>query len=570
MATRHEALEIPEILRLISSYLPGPDFTSCLQTCRSFHTILSPLLYNTLTLCPKEYKRPTPEAVLKYIHLVGHIKFDFFISTQYLLLGFKNLHSITISNWRGPGKEDYEFTKDGIDSEIMEALLVVIRENPELRKWTLFDPKPRPSGEVWRELSSLKKMDPPTASGQVVPLRPGQNRGVDILDLTHISVTHDAKHWFLRACADAQELRMLGVSFMVANGKPDNCQAFLQLQRCPPQGRKVEIVEFSGYNVIDQLTFLSHLVEARSIGWMSPAIGQMPIQTLPLPTLADLKQFIKPTTWPKLRALDLTGIPGRQLVKFSDECIAHILDCVPEHQLEEFKLQGSTFGPLGAKALRRQFSCLQDLRLEPDGIDAQSEFIQEAMESCPKLKVLRAGMFSVRHMRQGKPWICRGLKELAVHVDLESDRDGAVIDKKVHKDPAYWTKYSSSRRYVFEQIGKLTELVELDTSMPSYSYGREMSYVNLSQSYRHPYWTLDYQLPHGLDELGGLKKLERLDFSNTLQDLLQTDLEWMLENWPRLNMVTGELVRKADRHKELAAFLLERGGVQIGRSRHSR
>ncbi|KAF9139241.1 hypothetical protein BG015_002119 [Linnemannia schmuckeri] len=543
MAARHEALEIPEILRRISSYLPpGPDFTSCLQTCRFFHTILTPLLYNTLTLCPLENKRPTPEAVQRYIHLIGHLKFDFFMSAQYLRLGFKNLHSITISNRRIPGEnDDYEFTQVGIDSEVMEALLVVIRENPALRRWTLWNPKPRPSAKVWRELSSLKKRDPPATGGQSVSVRPDFYRGVDILDITHISVTHEAKHWFLRACADARELRMLAVAFMVANGKPDNCQSFLQLEKRPPQGRKVEIVEFSGYNVIDQLTFLSHLVEAWSIAWTSPAAGRLPIQTLPLPTLTDLKQFIKPTTWPKLRALDLTGIPGRQLVKFSDECIAHILDCVPDNQLEEFKLQGSMFGPLGAQALRRQFPCLQDLRLEPDGIDAQSAFLQEVMESCPKLQVLQAGMFSVGHMRRGKAWICHGLKKLAVHVDLESDRDGAVVDKKIHKDPAYWTKYSSSRRYVFERLGKLTELQELDTSMPCYAYGRGMSYINLSHSYRHPYWTLDYQLLHGLDELVGLKKLERLDFSNTLQDLLQMDLEWMVENWPSLKMVTGDL-----------------------------
>ncbi|KAG9062338.1 hypothetical protein KI688_005253 [Linnemannia hyalina] len=234
---------------------------------------------------------------------------------------------------------------------------------------------PRPSAEIWRELSSLKKRDPPASGGQPVPLRPGFNRGVDILDLTRVSVTHEAKYWFLRTCADAKELRMLEVAFMVANGKPDNCQLFLQLKKRRPQGRKVEIVEFNGYNVIDQLTYLSHLVEARSITWISPVAGRLPIQTLPLPTLVDLKQFITPTTWPKLRALDLTGIPRRQLVKFSDECIAHILDCVPDSQLEVFKLQGSTFGPLGAKALKKQFPCLQDLRLEPDGIDAQSEFL---------------------------------------------------------------------------------------------------------------------------------------------------------------------------------------------------
>ncbi|KAF9144386.1 hypothetical protein BGX30_012960 [Mortierella sp. GBA39] len=570
MATRHEALEIPEILRRITSHLPAgsPDFTSCLQTCRSFHTILTPLLYNTLTLCPLEHKRPSPHAVQRYIHLVGHLKLDFFISAEYLRLGFKNLHSITVSNRRVAGEnEKYEFTQVGVDSEVMEALLVVIRENPALRRWTLWSPMPRPSAEFWRELSSLKKRDPPATGGQPVPLRPGFNRGVDILDLTRVPVTHEAKHWFLRACADAKELRTWEVAFMVANGKPDNCQLFLQLEKRPPQGRKVEIVEFNGYNVIDQLTFLSHLVEARSITWTSPVAGRLPIQTLPLPTLADLKQFITPTTWPKLRALDLTGIPGRQLVMFSDRCIAHILDCVPDNQLEEFKLQGSTFGPLGARALRKQFPCLQELRLEPNRIDAQSEFLQEVMESCPKLQVLSAGMFSVHHMRHGKEWVCLGLKELAVHVDMESDRDWEAVDKMDLIDPAYWDKYSSSRRYVFARLGKLTELVELDTSFPYCTRGGGMSHIEFSHLFSHPYWTLDYRLIHGLDELAGLKKLERLDFSNTPQDLLQTDLEWMVENWPRLKMLTGDLMRGVERNR---VFLEERGGIQIGRSRRLR
>ncbi|KAG0375830.1 hypothetical protein BGX24_008604 [Mortierella sp. AD032] len=557
MATRHEALEIPEILRRISSYLPGPDFTSCLQTCHSFHTILTPLLYNQLTLVQKEEKRPTLEALARYIHLVGALKFEHFMSAEYLNVGFKGLHSIHMVNMN----MNNEF-QVGTVEEIMNALLRIIRENPALRKWTLCNPWPRLSSDVWKELSSLKNNPTQGEPGQQLAVR---SRGCDVLDLTSISVTHDAKHWFLRACADARELRVLNVSFMVANGNPDNCQLFLQLDKRPPQGRRVEIVEFNGYDVINQLTFLSHLVEARHIAWTSPAAGRIPIQTRPLPTLEDLKQFIKPTTWPKLRSLDLTGIPGRQLVKFSDECIGHILSCLPDNQLEEFKLQGSTFGPLSAAELRRQFSCLQDLRLEPAGLLEQSELIQEVMESCPKLKVLRAGMFSVGHMRRGKPWVCHGLKELAVQIDLESDRNGAVVDKTVDHD-TYVEKHAASRRYVFERLAKLTELVELDTSLPYYGHG-DMTYYMLSNRYQSPYWTLEYQIPCGLDQLAVLKKLETLKFSNNYQRIYKEDLAWLADNLPSLKTICAELHRNPDKYKELAAFLLEKG-VAMGEQRY--
>ncbi|KAF9905972.1 hypothetical protein EC991_001131 [Linnemannia zychae] len=557
--TRHEALEIPEILRRISSYLPGADFTSCLLTCRSFHTILTPLLYNQLTLVKQEDKRPTLEALRRYVHLIGALKFEYFISAEYLLAGFKGLHSIHIVN--SGGNREFQM---GTDAEIMDALLRVIRENPALRKWSLHNPWPRLSSDVWKELSSLKKYPIQEGPGQQQQ-QAVQRQGVDVLELISISVAHDAKHWFLRACADAKELKMLDVSFMMARGNLDNCQLFLQLDKYPPQGRRVEIVEFNGYDVINQLTFLSHLVEARHIAWTSPAAGRMPIQTRPLPTLEDLKQFIKPTTWPKLRSLDLTGIPGRQLVKFSDECIRHILDCLPDNQLEVFKLQGSIFGPLGTSALKRQLACLQDLRLEPAGIIEQSALIQEVMESCPKLKVLRAGMYSVGHMRRGKPWVCLGLKELAVQIDLESDRDGAVVDKTVEYDAVYFEKHAMSRRYVFERLGKLTELVELDTSLPYYGHG-DMTYYMLSNRYNSPYWTLEYQIPFGLDQLAGLKKLERLNISNNHQRINQKDLLWMIENWPNFKIFTGELDRNPNKHKEIAAFLLDKG-VEMGKHR---
>ncbi|KAG0277776.1 hypothetical protein BGZ95_005360 [Linnemannia exigua] len=560
MTTQHEALEIPEILRRISTYLPGPDFTSCLQTCHSFHTILTPLLYNQLTLVQKEEKRPTLEALARYAHLVGALKFEHFMSAEYLNVGFKGLYSIHIVHMI----RSREF-QVGTDEEIMDALLRIIRENPALRKWTLHNPWPRLSSKVWKELSSLKKNPTQGGSDQRQQLAV-QSRGCDVLDLTSITVTHDAKHWFLRACADARELRILDVSFMVAGGNPDNCQLFLQLDKRPPQGRRVEIVEFHGYDVIHQLTFLSHLVEARHISWTSPAAGRMPIQTRPLPTLEDLKQFIKPTTWPKLRSLDLTGIPGRQLVRFSDECISHILGCLPDSQLEEFKLQGSTFGPLSAAELKRQLSCLQDLRLEPAGIQEQSALIQEVMESCPKLKVLRAGMISVGHMRRGKPWVCHGLKELAVQIDLESDRDGAVVDKEVDYDTVYFEKHAASRRYVFERLSKLTELVELDTSLPYYGHG-DLTYYLLSNRYQSPYWTLEYQIPYGLDQLASLKKLEKLKWSNNHQRIYKEDLAWMADNLPSLKTICAEFDRNATKHKEMAAFLLEKG-ITVGAHRY--
>ncbi|KAF9929089.1 hypothetical protein FBU30_001875 [Linnemannia zychae] len=539
MTSRNEALEIPEILRRIALYLPKPDFTSLLQTCQSFHTILTPLLYNNLTLVKEDEKRPSVEAVQRYIHLIGALKFEGFLSLDYLVLGFKHLHSIHLVN-------NNEYTVLGDYDEIMKGFLKIIDENPALTKWSLQNPWPRLSSEAWKRLSSVNGPLSGSTQGEDLTVQSIQNsrqsRGLDYLSVSCMSVSYDAQPWFLRACADAKELKMWDVSFMLG-GPKYMFQPYLHLKDRPPQVRDAQIAEFNGFSVIEQLEFLSYLVEARHIKWMSPARGRLPLQRRPLPTLEDIEKFIQSTTWPKIRSLDLSGIYDRQIMKFPDQCIAHILNCIPENQLEKFNSENSEFGPLSLVAIRRQFPCLQEIVLEPEGIVFQSEMIQEIMESCPKLRVLEAGMLSVGHIRSGKPWVCLGLKKLSVHFDLESDRNGTVKGNSKEEIRAYYKKFEASQRYVFEQVGRLTELIELCTSMPPKGSirGYYRTYFQLSNAYRDPYWTLYYAVSYGLGLLANLKKLEKLVLSNTRQHTYTEDLEMMVEQWPRLRLIVGAL-----------------------------
>ncbi|KAG0012601.1 hypothetical protein BGZ82_002484, partial [Podila clonocystis] len=65
----------------------------------------------------------------------------------YLGSGFNNLKSLTLRN----DEELHQF-RQGTDQEIMDALLKLIKENPRLTQWTIEDPHPTLSVEVWEAI----------------------------------------------------------------------------------------------------------------------------------------------------------------------------------------------------------------------------------------------------------------------------------------------------------------------------------------------------------------------------------------------------------------------------------
>lgn len=124
------------------------------------------------------------------------------------------------------------------------------------------------------------------------------------------------------------------------------------------------------------------------------------------------------------------------------------------------------------------------------------------------------------------PWVCLGLKTL--HVIMTGDPQNVWLNR-------------SLQHRLFHQLGRLSRLQQL-------SLGHCILWM-YENGYSHH--GLDFTLDAGLANLSGLKKLEELNLEGIYQRMGQKDVEWMLENWPRLRVVEGELHHRREERVKL-------------------
>lgn len=138
------------------------------------------------------------------------------------------------------------------------------------------------------------------------------------------------------------------------------------------------------------------------------------------------------------------------------------------------------------------------------------------------------------NMAKDAPWVCLGLKTL--HVIMTGDSQNVWLNR-------------SLQHRLFHQLGRLSQLQHL-------SLGHCILWM-YENGYSHH--GLDFTLDAGLENLSGLKKLEELNLEGIYQRMGERDVEWMLENWPRLRVVEGELHHRREERLKLNELMEKRG-----------
>ncbi|KAK3846559.1 MAG: hypothetical protein J3R72DRAFT_434095 [Linnemannia gamsii] len=108
---------------------------------------------------------------------------------------------------------------------------------------------------------------------------------------------------------------------------------------------------------------------------------------------------------------------------------------------------------------------------------------------------------------------------------------------------------SSLQHRLFHQLGRLSNLQQL-------SLGHCILWMYENGVSHHG---LDFTLEAGLDQLAGLKKLEELNLEGIYQRMGEKDVRWMLEHWPRLRVVEGELHYRREERVKLDILMEQRG-----------
>ncbi|KAF9086020.1 hypothetical protein BGX27_003289, partial [Mortierella sp. AM989] len=286
-------------------------------------------------------------------------------------------------------------------------------------------------------------------------------------------------------------------------------------------------------------------MEWLKIAYMFPHLESVDLATRDhQPVVQELSQHAVENSWPWSRACRFRFDQSQ----LSSEDMSRFLGCIEADRV--WRVPYARMTTQSFEDLSRHFDSLEELDLGVSSA-AVSYMIQEILELCPRLMVLRGYRVSFLDIAHGGPWACRSLKSLKLFFDpsATSVSRPALSPTAVKtlyglaaspSSPVPTTTTSSSTssssptdttvpidlgQLVLQNLGALSDLEELDVGRPTI-----------------PNKTgIEFSREKGLERLVGLKKLKVLRFKHTKQYMEDGDIAWMLSSWPELKVVQGLL-----------------------------
>ncbi|KAG0327111.1 hypothetical protein BGZ99_008326 [Dissophora globulifera] len=284
-----------------------------------------------------------------------------------------------------------------------------------------------------------------------------------------------------------------------------------------------------------------------AIKWQVPSASTP--QTIGSHTIGFLDELAQ-DPWP-FRYLDSLDLPWTGL---NDDDLARTLRQL--NRLRVLRVIGSQFGRLSLHELlidkmilsggrgQRDIPLCNTLETLDLGAcrDVSSDMAQMLLSHCPNLRHFTADRISINDIAEGieghgEGWVCNGLRELEIHVDLYGTNSRISSDMM-----SFW------QHAAYTQLGRLTELRILNLTFASKAPPGGV--INR---------TLDLRLKAGLNILSKLKCLEELSFlHDPLQRMGVDEAIWMIEQWPKLHSLVGRLSDDKKLRRRVKAMLSSR------------
>jgi len=208
-------------------------------------------------------------------------------------------------------------------------------------------------------------------------------------------------------------------------------------------------------------------------------------------------------------------------------------------------------GRVTMSALAMHYSTLEQLRLH-GGNDLPTWYLVQALRSCPHLHIL-----SYINLSDGgsvvdgmafvdldpdtglfKPWRCEGSLKVFEFMIAGIPRPDLENESLVAE--AYPGQGREIQSQVYDRLGRLTNLETLRMG---------------DQCGKFQYDCLEMSLESGLDKLSGLKSLKELNIESLATKIGIKEVQWMVENWPKLSTIYG--LDGRGRHVEAVEWLWE-------------
>ncbi|KAI8348100.1 hypothetical protein B0O80DRAFT_186879 [Mortierella sp. GBAus27b] len=232
----------------------------------------------------------------------------------------------------------------------------------------------------------------------------------------------------------------------------------------------------------------------------------------------DMAARFETGTWSKLRELKLSFYG-------SDAQLAKIIGGI--ETATKLEVLGCEFDQLSLVSLRRHFQSLKYLCIVNYSA-AVSPMVTEALTSCPQLEVLRVGIVMSQDIISSRPWVCEhSMRTFSASFKITNEEDS---------DDHHWR--------ILQRLSRFVNLESLALS-------------NYCSSYNP--WQMDLRLSGCLEQLATLKKLKDLRFVFYDPQLTSANIEWMINHWKNLELVSGILNPNKSVNGDLSAMLTQAG-----------
>ncbi|KAF9290392.1 hypothetical protein BGZ68_007153 [Mortierella alpina] len=564
-------LDLPELRYLLSTTYLCSDTKSlacCARVCRSWHATFNPILWRCLPvsrLLPQT--KLSFEAISQNAHLVQHLRVgrmdradlypmgncrslkSLFVEDERTLSDWDNYLGLTSQVLHAQGNETHDESLDGKLSREHEVvarknrwivlLIMLIRQNPGLRKLCLTMDRFEPTAEFWEAISA-----DPKSLHTIVP-------NIRHLECLFTRIPRPNIQAFLDAFAHLDTLVLQHCTF-----DPDFPQELLDSNRRYPRLRSLTLATNTGLDPSTQIELIRLFPEIEHLAWS--IMGTQPLLVSEFCTVLNQDCC-------KIESLVLSD---RNL---EASHLARILNSIPRltRLFLRFDTLSSMFNePDVMQALRRHFTVLTDVEFGQVRSSIRCGTVLELLTGCPNLQRLVAygrldcsrqafyrvgtiagtpaaaagtpgstpssAMAGLDDLFNDTPWVCSGLKRL--HVIMTGDPHNV------------WQNRTLQQR-LFLQLGRLRELQTL-------SLGHCILWMYENGFSHHG---LDFTVEAGLSQLAGLEKLEQLNIEGIYQHMEEEDVNWMLEHWPKLRVVEGELHHRKENRERLDALMEKRG-----------
>ena len=102
-------------------------------------------------------------------------------------------------------------------------------------------------------------------------------------------------------------------------------------------------------------------------------------------------------------------------------------------------------------------------------------------------------------------------------------------------NPLHWRQFQ-----IFERLGQFKRLEILDLQRPEGSQASEFVHQHGNPSFSETS-SLEIRLNRGVKSLGPVRELKEIRMMKTHQELLECDLEWLVQSFPKLMSLGSDL-----------------------------